>query len=180
MVAKGELPGLMHLDRGLMDRMRGLMEDCWEHSPRNRPDASQIVARVSQGLNLDLRPSGDWGEISSSHFWVSGYTGLSKQSGDLMRSVPSDRSTIWDEGSSAEWETDVRLAQLLCDREPTGSGTTTTTDLIKRLGFVFSNVECYKRFLRCKEERAQSLLDAFQLVCCAFSFPRACYHLLYE
>jgi hypothetical protein len=67
-VTSGERPlrpvGVLYDDRGLIDLMWRLMEDCWEHVPTRRPTASQIIMRLPP-QTPDKRPCGDWGDLSS-------------------------------------------------------------------------------------------------------------------
>lgn len=68
-VIAGERPlrpvGALYRNRGLTDRMWGLMEDCWAHNPTHRPTASQIVKIRLPPQSVDQRPPGGWRDQSS-------------------------------------------------------------------------------------------------------------------
>lgn len=86
-VGRGERParplGFTYLDRGLTDRMWRLIEDCWEHNPHNRPNASQVLGRLPSRIYQDQTCNDGWGNLSSLRFRNSGSHGSSDRE-DLL------------------------------------------------------------------------------------------------
>lgn len=68
-VGQGERPArpLAYRDRGLTDHMWRLMEDCWTHAPKNRPNASQILESLPRPTS-DPRRGGGWAGLSPPRF----------------------------------------------------------------------------------------------------------------
>ncbi|KAG5635225.1 hypothetical protein H0H81_012003, partial [Sphagnurus paluster] len=64
-VSEGARPGLPenkepYISMGLSSGMRRLMNDCWEHDPRKRPDCSQVLRRFEVMKPQDRRPLVGW------------------------------------------------------------------------------------------------------------------------
>lgn len=58
-------------DWGLTEEIWDLMEDCWSHSPQDRPVVVQIITWLNSALTeqADDRPRGGWGtDMSPSYF----------------------------------------------------------------------------------------------------------------
>jgi len=56
-------------DWGLTEAIWGLMEDCWRHSPSDRPVIGEVIARLSVPTRADERPTAAWGaDMSSKSF----------------------------------------------------------------------------------------------------------------
>jgi hypothetical protein len=56
------------VDWGLTEATWSLMEECWKDDPTERPSAEVIVAQLSSMMAKDMRPTGGWGDFTSSQF----------------------------------------------------------------------------------------------------------------
>jgi len=51
--------------RGLTEDIWGLMNDCWERNPANRPTIVQALSRLDALKPIDDRPPAEWGNGSA-------------------------------------------------------------------------------------------------------------------